>query len=97
MLGLQTDNRMTWDHGLLLPKSLFSTSNNLFVTEYKNLTRAIRPLFENLVGVVDIRPLTREEMTKDWVLSGLMTAWKSALGHLELGDEVDIYAGLSPF
>ena len=84
------DDQDPWDHNLLLPKALFSTSSGLFTTEYKNLTQAIRPLFENLASVGDVRPLTREELTKDWVLAGLMTAWKSALGHLELCDEAEM-------
>lgn len=86
----EQDEQDSWNHNLLLPKSLFSTSNSLFTTEYKNLTQAIRPLFENLASVGDVRPLTREELTRDWVLVGLMTAWKSALGHLELSDEADL-------
>ena len=86
----EQDEQDPWDHSLLLPKPLFSASSGLFTTEYKNLTQAIRPLFENLASVGDVRPLTREELTKDWVLAGLMTAWKSALGHLELCDEADM-------
>jgi len=86
----EQDEQEPWDHNLLLPKSLFSMSNGLFTTEYKNLTQVIRPLFENLASVGDVRPLTREELTTDWVLTGLMTAWKSALGHLELCDEADM-------
>jgi len=82
-----------WDHDLLLPKSLFSSSNALFVTEYKSITQVIRPLFENLPSVSDVRPLTTEELTKDWVLGGIMTAWRSALGHLELSDEADMPVG----
>ena len=83
----EQDEQDPWEHNLLLPKSLFSPSNGLFTTEYKNLTpQVIRPLFENLASVGDVRPLTREELTRDWVLAGLMTAWKSALGNLELCD-----------
>jgi hypothetical protein len=86
----EQDEQDPWDDNLLLPRSLFSASNGLFTTDYKNLTQAIRPLFENLASIGDVRPLTPEELTKDWVLAGLMTAWKSALGHLELFDEADM-------
>lgn len=86
----ESDEQDPWDRNLLLPRSLFSASNGLFTTEYKNLTQVIRPLFENLASIGDVRPLTREELTRDWVLAGLMAVWKSALGHLELSDEADM-------
>ena len=87
----ERDDQEPWDHGLLLPKSFLSPlTNALFVTEYKNITQAIRPLFENLPSVGDVRSLTIEELAKDWVLDGIMTAWKSALRHLELSDEADM-------
>lgn len=89
VLGEQEDQE-PWDHNLLLPKALFLSSSALFSTDYKNIIQAIRPLFEPMQSIGDVRPLTKEEITKDWVLSGLMTTWKSALGHLELCDEADM-------
>jgi hypothetical protein len=89
VLGEQ-EEREPWDHNLLLPKDLFSASSALFTTEYKNIIQAIRPLFETVPGIGDVRPLSKEEITREWVLNGLMTTWKSALGHLELCDEADM-------
>ena len=96
VLGEQ-EEREPWDHNLLLPKDLFSASSALFTTEYKNIIHAIRPLFENVPSIGDVRPLSKEEITREWVLNGLMTAWKSALGHLELCDEADMPVRLYSF
>ncbi len=40
--------------------------------------------------VNDIRSLTKEEMTKDWVLRGVMVAWRTALGCLEMEDSAEL-------
>lgn len=79
-----------WDHNQLIPKALLTGSGTLFTCEFKNLLSAVRPIYEDLPNVVDVRPLTQVDLTKDWVIESLMTTWKSALGFIELGDEAEM-------
>ncbi|KAF9523903.1 hypothetical protein CPB83DRAFT_862112 [Crepidotus variabilis] len=84
------DEPEAWDHHQLIPKPLLMGTGTLFTCDFKNLLQAVRPIYEEMPSLVDIRPLTREELTKDWVIDGLMTAWRSALGFLELGDTTEM-------
>ncbi|CAA7269092.1 unnamed protein product [Cyclocybe aegerita] len=90
-----------WDKNLLIPKGLFDAVPGLLTTEFKNLSGAVRPIFDNGVIVNDIRCLTREEMSKKWVFNGMVGAWRTALGALEMWDDaevpeniVDVWSGL---
>ncbi|KAF8968986.1 hypothetical protein BDZ97DRAFT_1797269 [Flammula alnicola] len=83
-----------WDMKLLLPSKLFSANPGLLTTDFKSLSHAVRPVFEQLAMIGDIRCLTRDEMAKDWVFKGLMAAWKIALGCLELCDDAEVPASL---
>jgi hypothetical protein len=54
-----------WDSTTkLLPHSLFSSLTELLSVEYKALSTAFRPVFEETGGVEDVRPLTRGEVAR---------------------------------
>jgi hypothetical protein len=76
--------------GMLLPKGLFSANPGLLTTDFKNLSTAVRPMFDEMSVMEDVRCLTREEMSKEWVFKGLMEAWKTGLGYLELCDDAEV-------
>ena len=84
------DEQDTWNHSALIPKPLFSSNPSLLAADYKFLHLAVRPLYDGLPSIEQVRHLTREEISKEFVFSGLMAAWKAALGCVELGDEADI-------
>ncbi|KAJ3509179.1 hypothetical protein NLJ89_g5360 [Agrocybe chaxingu] len=83
-----------WDKNLLIPKGLFDAVPGLLTTEFKNLSGAVRPIFDNGVIVNDIRCLTREEMSKEWVFNGVIAAWRTALGALEMWDDAEVPANI---
>ncbi|PPQ86312.1 hypothetical protein CVT25_005613 [Psilocybe cyanescens] len=83
-----------WDLALLLPRSLFSANPGLLTAEFKSLGAAVRPLYDEVAQTPDVRLLTREEMSKEWVFEGLLGCWRNALGHLEMFDEVAVPANL---
>jgi len=84
------DGASVFDLGMLLPKGLFAANPGLLTTDFKTLSTAVRPLFDEISVMEDVRYLTREEMSKAWVFKGLMEAWKTGLGYLELCDDADV-------
>ena len=76
--------------GMLLPKGLFAANPGLLTTDFKSLSTAVRPIFDEMSVMEDVRCLTREEMSKGWVFKGLMEAWKTGLGYLELCDDAEV-------
>ncbi|KDR82377.1 hypothetical protein GALMADRAFT_237655 [Galerina marginata CBS 339.88] len=79
-----------WDANLLLPKGLFSSNPGLLTAEFKNLSTAVRPLFDQVAMFQDIRYLTREEMSRSWVFNGILNAWKTALGNVDMFDDSEV-------
>lgn len=73
-----------WDLHRLLPYGLFSANPGLLTADYKQLAQAVRPVLEECTGVEDVRCLTREELTLDWVFGAVMELWKEALVPLKL-------------
>ncbi|KAF8817190.1 hypothetical protein BYT27DRAFT_7205042 [Phlegmacium glaucopus] len=90
-----------WSGSLLLPRSLFSSFPGLLTAEFKSLKGVVEPIFEQVSTVEDIRCLTREEMSTQWVFKGMMRTWWIALGASPVFDgselpsnAVEIWAGL---
>lgn len=81
-----------WNSSLLLPKSLFSSCPGLLTVGFKSLKDAVEPIFEQVSTVEDIRCLTREEMSMQWVFKGMMRVWWIALGtsHMFDGSELPV-------
>lgn len=81
-----------WSSSLLLPRSLFSSLPGLLTAEFKSLKDVVEPIFEQVSTVEDIRCLTREEMSTQWVFEGMMRAWWIALGasHMFDGSELPV-------
>lgn len=88
------ENAEPWNIKLLLPPKLFSANPGLLTADSKNLSKPVREVFDQLAMVNDIRSLTKEEMTKDWVLRGMMVAWRTALGCLEMEDSAELPVSL---
>jgi hypothetical protein len=86
----QADGGSMFNLGMLLPKGLFAANPGLLTTDFKNLSTAVRPIFDEMSVMEDVRCLTREEMSKEWVFRGLMEAWKTGLGYLELCDDAEV-------
>jgi hypothetical protein len=76
--------------GMLLPKGLFVANPGLLTTDFKSLSTAVRPIFDEMSAMEDVRCLMREETSKGWVFKGLMEAWKTGLGYLELCDDAEV-------
>ncbi|KIJ62575.1 hypothetical protein HYDPIDRAFT_176396 [Hydnomerulius pinastri MD-312] len=81
------NNGESWTLNKLLPYSLFSSSPGLLTTDYKTLSTAVKPIFEECPQLSDIRSLTREELSKDWVFEEMIDIWRSALGCLQMADD----------
>ncbi|TFK39036.1 hypothetical protein BDQ12DRAFT_88060 [Crucibulum laeve] len=79
-----------WDMNKLITHGLFSANPGLLTAEWKSLQTAVRPIFEQVPTVDDVRPLKREEIVQDWVWDGFIELWKKALGQLKMGDDSDV-------
>ena len=73
-----------WDQRKLLPLSLFSSNPGLLTSDYKQLAPVVRPIFEECPTVEDIRCLTQDELSFDWVFMNVIELWKDALMSLKL-------------
>ncbi|EIW80981.1 hypothetical protein CONPUDRAFT_104060, partial [Coniophora puteana RWD-64-598 SS2] len=72
-----------WDMNKLLPQSLFSASPGLLTANYESLAGTVKPIFDECPQVMDIRSLTKEELSQEWVLTELMQIWKTCIVHVE--------------
>ncbi|KAL4069879.1 hypothetical protein V8B97DRAFT_1887107 [Scleroderma yunnanense] len=79
-----------WTQNKLLPHSLFSSSPGLLTAEYSGLSNVVRPIFEECPQFTDIRSLTREELSRDWVFDELIDIWKMALGSLRMPETYEL-------
>lgn len=77
----------SWSMNRLLPHSLFSSNPGLLTVDYKNLSTAVKPIFDECPQLDDIRPLTRDQLSRDWVFSELIDIWRATLGCLEVPDD----------
>ncbi|KAF8442906.1 hypothetical protein L210DRAFT_3611408 [Boletus edulis BED1] len=86
--GLVNDenNGKSWPIHNLLPHSLFSSYPGLLTAEYKTLSTAVKPIFDECPQLNDIRPLTRDQLSRDWVFNELIEIWRATLGCLEIPD-----------
>ncbi|KAF8551673.1 hypothetical protein OG21DRAFT_1498937 [Imleria badia] len=76
-----------WSINKLLPHSLFSSNPGLLTADYKTLSTAVKPIFDECPQVNDIRPLTRDQLSRDWVFDELIAIWRATLGCLKLSDD----------
>ncbi|KAF9241177.1 hypothetical protein BU15DRAFT_61124 [Melanogaster broomeanus] len=83
-------NEESWSLNKLLPHSLFSSNPGLLSAEYKTLSTAVKPIFEECPQLSDIRSLTREELSRDWVFNELIDIWRSALSCLQMSEDCPI-------
>ncbi|KAF9553877.1 hypothetical protein CPC08DRAFT_713395 [Agrocybe pediades] len=84
------DDIEPWSLKLLLPKSLFCASPGLLTTEFKALSSAVRPIFDQLAMIHDIRPFTRKELAAPTVYVGVVRVWRTALRHLQMSDDAKV-------
>ncbi|KAJ2932660.1 hypothetical protein H1R20_g4437, partial [Candolleomyces eurysporus] len=80
----------------LLPRGLFSSANpatglltadlTLVPNAAHSVMSAVRPLFDELPNLEEIRALTRDELKQGWVWDGLCAVWRTIFGSLMIGD-----------
>ena len=73
------DEDWEWNPMKLLPLGLFSANPGLLTAEYVSLASVVKPLFGDCPHVEDVRCLTRDELTTDWVFDSVIEIWKSGL------------------
>lgn len=78
------NNGKSWSSNNMLPHSLFSSMPGLLTADYKSLSTAVKPIFDECPQLNDIRPLTRDQLSRDWVFSELAEIWRATLGCLEI-------------
>ncbi|KAG8214607.1 hypothetical protein J3R82DRAFT_9677 [Butyriboletus roseoflavus] len=81
------NNGKSWSLNNLLPHSLFSSNPGLLTSDYKTLSTAVKPIFDECPQLNDIRPLTRDQLSRDWVFNELIEIWKATLGCLDVPDD----------
>ncbi|KAI6039330.1 hypothetical protein EDC04DRAFT_1755812 [Pisolithus marmoratus] len=80
----------SWTLKKLLPHSLFSSNPGLLTAEYSGLSSVVRPIFDECPQLTDVRSLTREELSRDWVFDELIELWKIALKSLRMTEKYDL-------
>lgn len=50
----------------------------------------MRPIFDECPQLTDVRSLTREELSRDWVFDELIELWKIALSSLRMAEKYDL-------
>ncbi|EKM51867.1 uncharacterized protein PHACADRAFT_187259 [Phanerochaete carnosa HHB-10118-sp] len=95
------DDDTEWNPMKLLPLGLFSANPGLLTTEYSALSTAVRPLFGDCPHVEDLRALTKDELTIDWVFDTIINIWKDGWGSMSCSwneplpiEMLDIWSGL---
>lgn len=53
----------------------------------------MRPIFDECPQLTDVRSLTREELSRDWVFDELIELWKIALSSLRMTEKYDLPVG----
>ncbi|EAU85823.1 hypothetical protein CC1G_05040 [Coprinopsis cinerea okayama7 len=80
----------------LLPRPLFTQTpgNGVLFADVtlsgagsNSVMAAVRKMFHNVPTVEEVRALRKEELRKDWVWKGMLKAWTSVLGSLEMTDD----------
>ncbi|KAI6114401.1 hypothetical protein F5141DRAFT_1187942 [Pisolithus sp. B1] len=84
-----------WTLNKLLPHSLFSSHPGLLTAEYSGLSSVVRPIFDECPQLIDVRSLTREELSRDWVFDELIELWKIALSSLRMTEKHDLPAEIT--
>ncbi|KAI6129933.1 hypothetical protein EV401DRAFT_2129799 [Pisolithus croceorrhizus] len=84
-----------WTLNKLLPHSLFSSHPGLLTAEYSGLSSVVRPIFDECPQLTDVRSLTREELSRDWVFDELIELWKIALSSLRMAEKYDLPAEIT--
>ncbi|KAL6302847.1 hypothetical protein BKA93DRAFT_736024 [Sparassis latifolia] len=73
-----------WDMRKLLAPGLFSANPGLLTAQWNSLPQVVRPLLEDCPQPADVRSLTRDELTIEWVFNGLLQVWRAGLSALRL-------------
>jgi hypothetical protein len=55
---------------------LFAANPGLLTTDFKSLSMAVQPIFDEVSVMEDVGCLTREEMSKGWVFKGWWRRWR---------------------
>lgn len=83
-----------WSSNNLLPHSLFSSNPGLLTADYKSLSTIVRPIFEECPQLNDIRPLARDQLSKDWVFDELIEIWRASLHCVEIPNDCCLLVSL---
>jgi len=79
-----------WDWNKLLPPALFSSSPGLLTADFRMLSEAVKPIFDQTALTTDIRPLTGTELRAEGVFDGLTATWRLALTQVNLSTDAQL-------
>ncbi|KAI3616070.1 hypothetical protein WG66_014008 [Moniliophthora roreri] len=83
--------RRAWNVNDLLPKALFSGQPGLLTSEFSNLQSCVREIHDECPSWEDIRPLSKEELSRDGVMEEFFQLWKrAAYLHEAFEQEIDL-------
>jgi hypothetical protein len=81
LVSLDPDTPQWHLHRMLAP-GLFDTMPGLLTTDFNNIASIVRPMVDQCPQPAEIRPLTREELSTEWIVEGLVNVWKSAIPYV---------------
>ncbi|KAI0927050.1 hypothetical protein AcV5_007689 [Taiwanofungus camphoratus] len=73
-----------WQLLHLLPRPLFCANPDLLTADFKLLPQTIKPLLTECADISNIRMLTKDEVTLEWVFDSLLDVLKEGLSSLQL-------------
>ncbi|KAJ8080423.1 hypothetical protein PM082_017256 [Marasmius tenuissimus] len=80
-----------WDMNTLLPTKVFSSVPGLLTSDFTQLQPIVRKIYEECPGSEDVRPLTREELSRDGLIDEFFHLWqRAAFLHDVFQEDVDL-------
>lgn len=79
-----------WCSRKLLPSALFSAMPGLLTVDFKNLVPVLKPIMSLCPQTEDVRPLSSEDLCRQWVFDSLVKVWRAGLSCLNLREESEL-------
>jgi hypothetical protein len=78
-----------WNVNMLLPRILLVANPGLLTSDLNTLSAIVKPVVDDSLVAKNIRPLTRDELTTEWIFDVLVKLWKKVMVQMIVVVETD--------
>jgi hypothetical protein len=68
---------------------IFTASGGLLTTEFGSLSTVVNDMLLAQPPLKDVRCMTREEISQEWVFDRMIKLWKQSLAYIKKFDRID--------